>query len=103
MSEAYKNDLEEHLLVDLHKLLIPLVNVGSLLAGIRVVISRSWRIGLVLFAPLDNLLENGFVDLECGISECGAAPSRPRTHVGNRDGLSHGTFAEIVDHVLDED
>lgn len=31
---TYEDDLEQHLLVDLHKFLVPLINVGCLLAGV---------------------------------------------------------------------
>jgi hypothetical protein len=58
-----KDDLEEHLLVYLHKLLVPLVNVGRLLARVGVVILGSRRVLAVLLAPLEHLLHDGFVDL----------------------------------------
>lgn len=31
---AYQNNLEQHLLVNLHELLIPLLDLGGLLAGV---------------------------------------------------------------------
>lgn len=63
MLNNYKNDLKEHLLVDLHELLVPLIDVGSLLAGVRIIVVGLSRITLVVNAPLDNLVENGLVDL----------------------------------------
>jgi len=51
-----KDDLEEHLLVDLHELLVPLLNVGGLLAGVGVVVLGGRRVVLVLRAPLEDLL-----------------------------------------------
>jgi hypothetical protein len=64
---TYENDLEEHLLVDLHELLVPLVDVGRLLARVRVVVLGGGRVVLVVLAPLDNLLHDGLVDL-CRVS-----------------------------------
>ena len=63
-------DLEEHLLVDLNELLVPLFGVDGLLAGVGVVVlGRSWVV-LVLGAPLEDLLENEYGDLEyCQLSE----------------------------------
>ena len=56
---VYQDDLKEHLLVDLHELLIPLFDVGGALPRVGVI--------LVMLAPLDNLLEDGFVDLNLAI------------------------------------
>ena len=60
---AYKNDLKEHLLVDLHELLIPLLDVGGLLARVGVIVLWCWWIVLVVLAPFDNLLQDRLVDL----------------------------------------
>ena len=62
-SKTHQNDFEEHLLVDRHVLLIPLLNVGRLLSGIRIVIGRGWWVALVVLAPLENLAQDGLVDL----------------------------------------
>jgi hypothetical protein len=35
---TYEDDLEEHLLVNLHKLLVPLLDVGRALAGVGLLI-----------------------------------------------------------------
>jgi hypothetical protein len=53
-----KDDLEEHLLINLHELLVPLFNVGGLLAGVGVVILGGRRVVLVLGAPLEDLLKH---------------------------------------------
>ena len=53
-----EDDLEEHLLVDLHELLVPLFDVGGLLARVGVVILGGRRVVLVLGAPLKDLLED---------------------------------------------
>lgn len=66
---TYQDDLEEHLLVDLHELLIPLLDIGRPLARVRLVVVGSRRVALVVLAPLDDLLQNGFVDLDDGVSE----------------------------------
>ena len=60
---THKNDLEQHLLVHLHKLLVPFFDVGGLLAVVGVIISSGWWVGLVVLAPLDDLLKDGLVDL----------------------------------------
>lgn len=58
-----ENDFEEHLLVDLHELLVPLVDVGGLAAGVDVVVAGAWGVALVVLTPLDDFLENRLVDL----------------------------------------
>jgi len=64
--DTHKDDLEQHLLVNLHELLVPLLNVGGLLAGIGVIIDSGWGVVLMMFAPLDNLLQDRLIDLnEC--------------------------------------
>lgn len=60
---TYENDLKEHLLVDLHEFLIPLLNVRGLLAGIGVIIVASDGIVAVMLAPLEDLLKNRLIDL----------------------------------------
>lgn len=60
---THKDDLEKHLLIDLHELLVPLINIGSLLADIVVIIVGGRRIAFVICAPFDDFLEDGFVDL----------------------------------------
>lgn len=60
---TYQNDLEKHLLVNLHKLLIPLLDIGGLLAGVGVVILGRLGVVLVMLTPFDDLLEDRFVDL----------------------------------------
>lgn len=82
---AYKNDLKEHLLVDLHELLIPLIDVGSLLARVGVIITCGRRVGLVMLAPLDDLLENSLID------------------VGDGDRFVGNLISDIFDHILDEE
>ena len=61
-----EDDLEEHLLVDLHELLVPLFDVGGLLAGVGVIdLSGRWVV-LVLGAPLEDLLKHVLGNLgEC--------------------------------------
>lgn len=60
---AYQNDLEQHLLVDLHELLVPLVDLGGLLAAIRLLILAGCGVALVMLAPLDDLAQDRFGDL----------------------------------------
>jgi hypothetical protein len=60
---SYKNDLEEHLLVNLHELLVPLVDIGRLLARVGIVILGGGWVVLVVLAPLKDLLHDSLVDL----------------------------------------
>jgi len=61
--DTYKDDLEEHLLVNLHELLVPLLDLSGLLAGVIVVIGSLEGVVTVVLAPLDDLAQDGFVDL----------------------------------------
>ena len=61
-SITYQDDLEKHLLVDLHELLVPLVDVGGLAAGV-VIVTGAGRVALVVGAPFDHLAQNCLVDL----------------------------------------
>ena len=63
LKTTYKYNLKQHLLVYLHKLLIPLINVCGLLPRVGIVIVGCLRIGLVVLAPLNNLVQHGLVDL----------------------------------------
>ena len=62
--ETYEDDFEEHLLINLHELLVPLFDVGGLLARIRIILVGGWRVGLVMLAPFNDLLEDSFVHLQ---------------------------------------
>lgn len=84
-SETYQDDLEQHFLVDLHELLIPLINVGGLLARVGVVIGGRRGIGAVLDTPLDDFAEDWFVDIRDG------------------NGFCHDAISKILHHVLDQD
>lgn len=64
-----EDDLEEHLLVDLHELLVPLFNVGGLLAVVGILILGGGGVLLVVVAPLENLSEDGFANLWWKVSE----------------------------------
>jgi len=59
----YKDDLKEHLLVDLHELLVPLIDIGGFLAGVRIIVGRRRRVGAMMVAPVDDLAQNSLVDL----------------------------------------
>ena len=58
-----EDDLEEHLLVDLHELLVPVFDVGGLLARVGVVIGGRRGVVLVVDAPVDDFLEDVLGDL----------------------------------------
>jgi hypothetical protein len=85
MGSTYQNDLEKHLLVHLHELHVPLVNLGGLLAAVVLLLGRR-LVSTVLLAPLEDFAEDGIVD------------------VGDGDGRlgGHGLDAEIINQVLDE-
>lgn len=53
---TYQNDLEEHLLVNLHELLVPLVDIGGLAAGIVVIVTGAGGVVLVVLTPFKDLL-----------------------------------------------
>lgn len=53
---TYQNDFEKHLLIDLHELLIPLLDLGRLLARITLLVSGLLDIVLVVLTPFDDLL-----------------------------------------------
>ena len=55
---AYQDDLKEHLLVNLHKLLIPLLDICGLFAGVGIIVDGGRRIVLVVLAPFDDLLQD---------------------------------------------
>lgn len=99
-----KDNLEQHLLVDLHELLVPLINVGRLLARVGIVVLGGGGVLAVVLAPLEDLLHDRFVDL-CSISVSGLSYARAAvkfTYVGNGDGLLV-VDTEILQQVLDQD
>ncbi len=61
--EAHKDDLEQHLLVHLHELLVPLIDISGLLSRVGVVVIGSDGVGTVMGAPLNDLVENSLIDL----------------------------------------
>lgn len=62
----YKDDLEQHLLVDLYELLVLFLDIGGLFVGMGVVVIGGARIILVVVAPLNDLLQNGLINLRQG-------------------------------------
>lgn len=69
VAKTYEDDLKEHLLVDLHELLIPLLNIGGLLTSVGLVVLGLGRIVTVVVAPLYDLAEDGLVDLDNDMSD----------------------------------
>lgn len=61
---AYQNNLEQHLLVNLHELLVPLLDLGGLLAGIGLLILGGRGVVAVVLAPLNDLAEDCLVHLD---------------------------------------
>lgn len=59
---TYQDDLEQHLLINLHELLVPLVDIGGLATGIIVVMGAR-RVVLMVVAPLNNLVQDRRIDL----------------------------------------
>jgi hypothetical protein len=62
-SGAYQDDFEEHLLVDLHKPLVPFLDIGRPFARIRFVVIWGRGVAFVMLTPLDHFCENGLVNL----------------------------------------
>ena len=60
---THEDDLEQHLLVDLHELLVPLLDISGFLAGVRVVIGGGEGVILVVLTPLDDLLQDRLIYL----------------------------------------
>jgi hypothetical protein len=50
-------------LVDLHELLVPLLDVGGLLAGVGVLVLLWGRVLLVVVAPFEDFAQDSFRDL----------------------------------------
>lgn len=63
--QTYQNNLKQHLLVNLHELLVPLVNLCGA-AAVVVVLASALGIVLVVSAPFNDLLQDGFVDVGNG-------------------------------------
>lgn len=61
---TYQDDLKKHFLIYLHKLLIPFLDIGCLLAGVGVVLGGLLGFVTVMLAPLNNFAQNSLVDLE---------------------------------------
>lgn len=59
---TYQDDLEQHLLINLHELLVPLVDIGGLATGIIVVMGARGVV-LMVVAPLNNLVQDRRIDL----------------------------------------
>lgn len=64
LRDTYKDDLKEHFLVDLHKLLVPFLNLGGLLAGVGLVVLGLDGVVTVVLAPLNHFSEHRLIDLE---------------------------------------
>jgi len=79
-----EDDFEKHFLVNLHELLVPLLDISCLLARVGVIVGGRGGIALVMFTPFNNLSEDGLID------------------VGDRD-ICGQVLAEILNHVFDED
>lgn len=103
-----QDDLEQHFLVNLHELLVPLVDIGRLATRV-IVVASAGGVVLMVGAPLNDLFQDGFVDLNTHTKLespdlvavlTSSGPSIWRTHVGNGDGLVRIT--QILQHVLDQ-
>jgi hypothetical protein len=65
MSVTYQDDLKQHLLIHLHELLVPFIDISGLATGI-VVITSARGVILVVSTPLDDLLQDGLIHLPNG-------------------------------------
>jgi len=59
-----EDNLKEHLLVNLHELQVPLVDIRCLLASIIILLVGLDGVVPVVFAPLDDLPQHRLVHLE---------------------------------------
>lgn len=99
-----EDDLKEHLLVDLHELLVPVLDVGSLLARVGIIVLGWGGVVLVVGAPLEDLAKDRLGDLQVKVSitcETSRGLEWGATHVHDGDGLFTWS-TKILDHVLDE-
>jgi hypothetical protein len=97
---TYQDDLEQHLLINLHELLVPLVDIGGLATGIIVVMGAR-RVVLMVVAPLNNLVQDRRIDLfESCQSFLFALKETQATNVGNRNSLAR--VPKVFEHVLDQ-
>lgn len=60
---AHEDDFKQHLLIDLHELLVPLFDIGGFLSGVGIVILCLEGVVAVMVAPLNHLAKNGLVHL----------------------------------------
>lgn len=98
--KQYQDDLKQHLLVDLHEFLVPLIDIGRL-AAVVVLVAHGRGVVLVVVAPLDDLLQDGLVDLFTISAAADRRHREKRTDVGNGNRLAG--VAKIFEHVLDQD
>ena len=85
--ETYQDNLKEHLLIDLHELLIPLVDVGGLTPGV-VIVTSAGRVALVVSAPFDHLAQDSLVNLlEKTSVFIFLSPEKMEAGEGGREGL----------------
>lgn len=82
---TYKDNLEEHFLIDLHELLIPLVDIGGLLTVLGVLVVGLGGIVSMVLAPFEDLPKHGLGDV-------GNGNGSRRNHI----------LAEIRDQILDQ-
>lgn len=61
--------LEQHLLIDLHELLVPIVNVGRLFARLGVLVGSRGRVILVVITPVQDLSQHRLRDLQGTVSK----------------------------------
>lgn len=111
MKKTYEDNLEEHFLIDLHELLVPLLDLGRLLAGVRLVILGLHGVVAVMLRPLDHLPQDSLVNLEPRqhtvekAALCDSAMGEgPAAYILDRDGISSTDVvgAKILEKVLDE-
>lgn len=90
----------------MHELLVPFIDIRRFLAAIGIIVGLGRGVALVMLAPLDNLLQNVFVDLRGRVltenctrmTAMGLAAGT--AYVRNRDSL--GDFTNILKHILDQ-
>jgi hypothetical protein len=101
---THKDDFKQHLLIDLHKLLVPLFDISRLLAGVGIVVLCLEGIVAVMIAPLNHLAKNGLVHLKNYMSVVKKSSIEESTYVRDRNRvLSIDTLiTDVFQHVLDQ-
>jgi hypothetical protein len=101
---TYEDDFKQHLLIDLHELLVPLFDIGGLLASVGIIILCLEGVVAVVVAPLNHLAKNGLVHLKNYMSVAKKSSTDGSTYVGDRNRVFSidALITDVFQHVLDQ-